>query len=65
MLAMSTGIGLIALFTGAIAERFVRTDVEKASAEVEADEAEILGEIGEIQARLARLEALLQRRGAA
>jgi len=63
MLVMATGIGIIALFTGALAERFIRTDVERATAEVEADEAAILEEVTEIQARLARLETLLQRRG--
>ena len=62
MFVMATGIGVIALFTGAIAERFVRADVEHAAAEVEADEAAILQEVTEIQARLARLEGLLQRR---
>ena len=63
MLVMSTGIGLIALFTGAIAERFIGTDVVRVAAEVEADEAAILQEVTEIQTRLARLESLLQRRG--
>ena len=63
MLVMSTGIGLIALFTGAIAERFIRTDVVRVVAEVEADEAAILQEVTEIQTRLARLASLLQRRG--
>lgn len=62
MFVMATGIGVIALFTGAIAERFVRADVEHAAAEVEADEAAILQEVTEIQAQLARLEGLLQRR---
>jgi voltage-gated potassium channel len=62
MLVMATGIGFIALFTGAIAERFVRPDVDRATAELEADEAAILAEVTEIQARLARLETLLQRR---
>ncbi len=62
LVVMVTGIGLIALFTGAIAERFVSVDVDRVEAELEEDEAAILGEISEIQSRLARLEGLLQRR---
>ena len=59
---MSTGIGLIALFTGAIADRFVRTDIGVAVAEVTADDDAILDEITEIQTRLTRLEDLLRQR---
>ena len=59
LLVVAYGIGFIALFTGAIAERFIRPDVEHAAAEVEADDALMFGEISQIQARL---EALLQSR---
>ena len=41
----------------------MRSDVQHAVAEMEADDEVILEQISEIQARLAGLEALLKRRG--
>lgn len=68
---MTIGIGLIALVTGAIAERFVRPTVardvdlaeQEIAAEVEAAETDIARELREIMDRLARLEAAISRSG--
>lgn len=59
---MSTGIGIVALFTAAIAGRFLRTDITAAVSEVEADDDAILAEVAAIQHRLTHLEELLRSR---
>jgi voltage-gated potassium channel len=59
------GIGFVAIVTGAVAERFLVTEVEdvaEATAEVEATEGEILAELRAIRIRLERLEVALQER---
>ncbi|HEX4929243.1 MAG TPA: ion channel [Gaiellaceae bacterium] len=59
---MLVGIGFIAILTGAIAERFLATEIEEAVEaveEVEATEGEVLAELREIRSRLDRLETRL------
>ena len=61
---MLVGIGFIAILTGAIAERFLASDIEdvtEAVEETEATEAELLAELREIRLRLDRLERRLGR----
>ena len=61
---MLVGIGFIAILTGAIAERFLASDIEEvteAFEETEATEAELLAELREIRLRLDRLEGRLGR----
>jgi voltage-gated potassium channel len=56
------GIGFVAILTGAVAERFLSTQVEEvgeAAREVEATDAEVLEELREVRHRLDRLEARL------
>ncbi len=55
---MVVGIGFFALITGAIAQRFLATDVE----EIETEEKEILEHIRALGERLATLEASVRRR---
>ncbi len=55
---MLVGIGFFALITGAIAQRFLATDVE----EIETGEEEILEHIRALGERLATLEASVRRR---
>lgn len=62
VVVMVGGIGLVALVTGAIAERFLRVDVEALSSELDADDAAIEAELRDVQARLRSLEELLRRR---
>ena len=62
MVVMAVGIGLIALMTAAIAERFVRTDITEATTTLEADGDTILAEVTHIQTRLRTLEELLRTR---
>lgn len=64
MALMLVGIGFIAILTGAIAERFLATEIEEAveaAEEVEATEGEVLAELREIRSRLDRLETRLGR----
>lgn len=59
------GIGFVAVVTGAVAERFLATEIEDVAdttAEVEATEGEMLAELRAIRARLDRLEVALQKR---
>jgi voltage-gated potassium channel len=59
------GIGFVAIVTGAVAERFLATEIEDvadATAEVEATEGEVLAELRAIRTRLDRLEVALQKR---
>lgn len=53
------GIGFVAILTGAVAERFLASQVEHAADEVEATDAELLAELREVRTRLDRLEARL------
>jgi voltage-gated potassium channel len=62
---MLIGIGFVAILTGAVAERFLATEIEEvgdAEREIEATEAEVLAELREVRSRLDRLEARLARR---
>jgi voltage-gated potassium channel len=59
---MLVGIGFIAILTGAIAERFLASQIEQAveaTEEVEASEVEVLTELREIMERLRALERRL------
>jgi voltage-gated potassium channel len=56
------GIGFVAILTGAVAERFLASqieDVTDAAIDVEATDAEVLAELREVRTRLDRLEARL------
>jgi voltage-gated potassium channel len=58
------GIGFVAIVTGAVAERFLASqieEVEEAVDEVEATDAEVLAELREVRLRLDRLESRLSR----
>jgi voltage-gated potassium channel len=62
---MVAGIGLIAILTGAVAQRFLSSQLELAAGaadEIEATDAELLAELREVRTRLDRLEARLGRR---
>ena len=59
---MVVGIGFFALITGAVAERFLATEVEQVEEEVEAGEAEILEQIDALRGQLRTLEATVRRR---
>ncbi len=64
LVLMLVGIGFIAILTGAIAERFLASEIDdavQASEEVEATEIEVLAELREIRSRLDRLESHLSR----
>jgi voltage-gated potassium channel len=67
MVLMVVGIGFLSLVIGAVAQRFVESEVEQAGAEIEAEiaetEADVLAEIRAIGERLRRLEAVVERRG--
>lgn len=59
------GIGFVAVLTGAVAERFLASQIEEsavAAEEVEATDAEVLAELREVRSRLDRLEARLGQR---
>jgi voltage-gated potassium channel len=64
---MIIGIGFIAVLTGAVAERFLATQIEETEAqvteEVDRAEAEVLDELREIMLRLQSLERRLGQRG--
>ena len=57
---MGMGIGVIALVTGAIAERFVKPDAEFVAHEMDVDEEHILSELSDIGRRIQELERLIQ-----
>jgi voltage-gated potassium channel len=64
MAVMLIGIGFIAILTGAVAQRFLTSqieEVEEAVDEVEATDVEVLAELREVRSRLDRLEARLSR----
>jgi hypothetical protein len=64
-LLLIVGIGFVAIVTGAVAERFLKTEIEYAAevtAEIEATEGELLAELRAIRTRLDRLEVALQNR---
>lgn len=59
------GLGFVAVLTGAVAQRFLATEIEnvvEAAEEVEATDVEVLSELREVRARLDRLEERLARR---
>ena len=61
---MLVGIGFVAALTGAVAQRFLASqieEVEEAVDEVEATDVEVLAELREVRSRLDRLEARLSR----
>ena len=59
---MVVGIGFFALITGAVAERFLATEVEQVEEEIESSEAEILEQIDALGRQLRTLEATVRRR---
>jgi voltage-gated potassium channel len=66
MVLMIIGIGFVALLTGAIAQRFISSEVKHVEREldtVQAEENEIAIAISEIRVRLDHLEAMLRRPG--
>ena len=59
------GIGFVAVLTGAVAQRFLASQIEDvavAADEVEATDAEVLAELREVKSQLARLEIRLSQR---
>ena len=58
---MLVGIGFVAVLTGAIAERFLASDVEPEIERVESEEAAILAELRNVSERLAALEVEVRR----
>lgn len=59
------GIGFVAVLTGAVAQRFLASQIEDvagAAEEIEATDAEVLAELREVRSRLDRLEARLGQR---
>jgi voltage-gated potassium channel len=62
---MVTGIAFFALVTGAIAQRFLSTEIEEAAEELEATEAELLEQIGALGRQLQTLEATVRSRARA
>lgn len=60
------GIGFVAVLTGAIAQRFLASQIEDVAGaveDVEVTDVEVLRELREVRARLERLEARLMRSG--
>jgi voltage-gated potassium channel len=58
------GIGFVAVVTGAVAERFLATEIDEVEGAVEdigATDVEVLAELREVRVRLDRLEARLSR----
>jgi voltage-gated potassium channel len=65
MAVMLVGIGFIAVLTGAVAQRFLASQLEEvteAAADVEATDTEVLAELRKVRARLDRIETRLERR---
>jgi hypothetical protein len=56
---MIVGIGFFALITGAVAQRFLATEIEEVGEEMEASEAELLEQIEVLGRQLQTLEASL------
>jgi voltage-gated potassium channel len=59
------GIGFVAVLTGAVAQRFLASQIEEvaeATHDVEATDAEVLAELREVRSRLDRLETRLGQR---
>jgi hypothetical protein len=54
---MIVGIGFFALITGAVAQRFLTTEIEEVGEETEASEAELLEQIEVLDRQLQTLEA--------
>jgi voltage-gated potassium channel len=64
MAVMLVGIGFIAVLTGAVAQRFLASqleDIVEAEETIEATDAEVLAELREVRSRLDRLESRLSR----
>jgi voltage-gated potassium channel len=64
MVVMLVGIGFIAVLTGAVAQRFLASqlgELVEAEEEIEATDAELLAELREVRSRLDRLESRLSR----
>jgi voltage-gated potassium channel len=59
---MVFGIGFFALITGAVAQRFLATEIEEVGEEIEATEAEMLEQIEALGRQLQTLEATVRRR---
>jgi voltage-gated potassium channel len=59
---MIVGIGFFALITGAVAQRFLATEIEEVGGEIEATEAELLEQIEALGRQLQTLEATVRRR---
>jgi voltage-gated potassium channel len=59
---MVFGIGFFALVTGAVAQRFLATEIEEVGEEIEATEEELLEQIGALGRQLQALEATVRRR---
>jgi voltage-gated potassium channel len=65
IVVMLVGIGFIAILTGAVAQRFISTEIAEvveSAEEIEATDVEVLAELREVRLRLDRLEARLERR---
>jgi len=64
VVVMLTGIGFVALLTGAIAQRFLAPQIKEVEQEVSLEEQELLSEVREIGQRLQRVEDALRKRAA-
>jgi voltage-gated potassium channel len=64
VVVMITGIGFVALLTGAIAEKFLNPDIKEAEHEALEQRKVLLAEVREINQRLQRLEEALRKRTA-
>jgi voltage-gated potassium channel len=62
MVLMVVGLGFGSLIIGAVAQRFVATEIEPEVERIELSEGELLAEVREVAARLARIELALSRR---
>lgn len=60
MVVMVVGIGFLSFTIGAIAERFLASDVAEVEEEVTTAEADVLREFEEIATRFRRVEASLR-----
>jgi hypothetical protein len=59
---MTTGIGFVALLTGALAQRFLHSGSEGAATEPTPSEAEMMRRLGEMSNRIAELQRALGER---
>jgi voltage-gated potassium channel len=65
IVVLCVGISFVAVLTGAIAERFLASDIEEVSEEardLEANDMALLAELREVRVRLDRVEGLLAKR---